>query len=162
MTIWMRSSRFDPAAKALADRHYNRQKPDSPQFVPPGHCVVLLSKCQKAVWVTSWQQYADHEWAGAWTNTLFRNEGAGLSSQLIEEALSLTADEWEFPPEGCVTFVDEDYVKPTMVRGRKIYGFCYMKAGFEHIGYTNKRGLWVWQRKAPPRPSPPIAGLRRI
>ena len=37
---WHMSHRADPAAKRLADRHYNRQKPNSPQFVPPGSCLV--------------------------------------------------------------------------------------------------------------------------
>lgn len=36
--IWMRSHRADPEVVPLADRHYNRQKPGSPQFAPPGRC----------------------------------------------------------------------------------------------------------------------------
>jgi hypothetical protein len=39
--LWTRSQRFDKDCLPLADRHYNRQKPGSPQFVPPGRCVVL-------------------------------------------------------------------------------------------------------------------------
>lgn len=49
---WTISHRFDPLAVAIADRHYNRQKPGTPQFVPPGRCLVLLGG--EALWVTSW------------------------------------------------------------------------------------------------------------
>ncbi len=38
--IWHISHRADPFARDIADRHYNRQKIGSPQFVPPGRCLV--------------------------------------------------------------------------------------------------------------------------
>lgn len=37
---WRLSHRFDPRALPIADSHYNRQKPGTPQFVPPGRCLV--------------------------------------------------------------------------------------------------------------------------
>lgn len=43
-SLWHLSHRFDPRAVAIADRHYNRQKPGTPQFVPPGRCKVLLTE----------------------------------------------------------------------------------------------------------------------
>lgn len=54
---WQRSDRYDPAAVALADRHYNRQKPGTPQFIPPGTYLALISTDKTAVWVTSWPRY---------------------------------------------------------------------------------------------------------
>jgi hypothetical protein len=42
--IWKLSNRADPVAVAIADRHYNRQKVGTPQFVPPGRCLVLLAE----------------------------------------------------------------------------------------------------------------------
>jgi hypothetical protein len=36
------SHRADHRALPLADRHYNRQKPGTPQFVPPGRCMGML------------------------------------------------------------------------------------------------------------------------
>ena len=89
---WVLSNRADPAAVLLADRHYNRQKPGTSQFVPPGRCVVLLSDDARAVWVTSWPfaEYVKHAWAGAWVNSLFRNEGDYLSSDLITQAIAAT------------------------------------------------------------------------
>ena len=69
---WRLSDRFDPAALPLADAHYNRRKPGSPQFVPPGRCLVLLTEDRSALWVTSWPfaQYVRHAWPGAWVNSL--------------------------------------------------------------------------------------------
>jgi hypothetical protein len=61
----------------MADRHYNRQKPGTPQFVPPGRCLVLLAP--EALWVSSWPfaAYVRHTWPGAWINSCFRREGGG-------------------------------------------------------------------------------------
>lgn len=151
---WAVSHRADPAALVLADRHYNRQKVGSPQFVPPGRCLVLLSECKRALWVTSWPfaQYTKHAWAGAWVNSLFRNEGAGLSSELILEAVAATRDVWpDVPSLGIVTFVDA-----SKTRQKRDPGRCYRKAGFRHCGFT-KGGLWAFQMlpQDMPDPAPP-------
>ena len=140
--IWKRSHRADPAARTIADRHYNRQKPGTPQFVPPGRCLVLLSSCERALWVTSWPfaEYVRHAWAGAWVNSTFRNEGAGLSSDLIRQAVSATRSFWPNVPElGMITFVDA-----SKVRHKRDPGRCYRMAGFSHVGYT-KGGLLAFQ-----------------
>lgn len=77
--IWHQSYRADPKAREVADRHYNRQKPGTPNFVPPGRCCVFYTENQggKALWVTSFPfaQYVRHQWAGAWVCSAFRNEG---------------------------------------------------------------------------------------
>ena len=135
---WHLSHRFDPAALPLADRHYNRQKPGTPQFVPPGRCVVLLTEDARALWVSSWQytEFAHHEWAGAWVNSLFRRESGARASDLIREALAVTRWRWGDPPElGMVTFIDRG-----KVRHKRDYGRCYLRAGFRVIGET-KGGL---------------------
>lgn len=137
---WRISHRADPTAVRIADRHYNRQKPGTPQFVPPGRCVVLLA--DHALWVTSWPfaQYVKHRWPGAWVNSLFRNEGEGLSSDLIREAIAATRAVWGDPPAlGMVTFVDAD-----KVRHKRDPGRCYVRAGFQHVGQT-KGGLVALQ-----------------
>lgn len=137
--MWRASHRYDPAGAALADRHYSRRKVGSPQFVPPGRCVVLVTTCARAVWVTSWQRHVRHAWPGAWVNCLFRNEGAGLSSELIRQAVAATRAVWDPPELGLVTFVD-----PRWVRSRNP-GYCYEAAGFRRVGRTRKEGLVVWQ-----------------
>jgi hypothetical protein len=148
---WALSHRADPAACALADRHYNRQKIGSPQFAPPGRCLVLLSECGRALWVTSWPfaEYVKHAWAGAWINSLFRNEGAGLSSELIRDALAATRAVYGDPPAlGMVTFVDAE-----KTRRKRDPGRCYRKAGFSHVGET-KGGLVALQMRPEAMPEP--------
>lgn len=130
--IWQVSKRTDPPAVAIADRHYNRQKPGTPQFVPPGSCLVFLA--DKALWVTSapFPQFVRHAWPGAWVNTLFRNEGAGLSSDLIRQACAATRWSWPaIPEEGMVTFVDA-----SKVRRKRDPGRCYLRAGIRRVGET--------------------------
>ena len=136
---WRLSHRADERARLIADRHYNRQKVGSPQFVPPGRCIVLWQP--KAFWVTSWPfaEYVRHAWAGAWVNSAFRNEGAGLSSELIVEAVACTRSIWEPPELGIVTFVDT-----TKVKRKRDPGRCYLRAGFKIAGET-KGGLLALQ-----------------
>lgn len=137
---WALSHRADPFAVAIADRHYNRQKIGSPQFVPPGRCLVLRSDA--ALWVTSWPfaDYVKHPWAGAWVNSLFRNEGDGLSSEMISEAVAATRWRWpDVPDLGMITFVDAG-----KVRHKRDPGRCYLKAGFRRAGET-KGGLVALQ-----------------
>lgn len=136
--IWHLSHRFDPAAKAIADRHYNRQTPESPQFVPPGRCLVL--KTAHAVWITSWPEFAQHAWVGAWMNTCFRREAGPLASEMIREAVACSRWKWPTVPAlGMVTFVD-----PAKVEHKRQPGRCYLKAGFRHVGYT-EGGLLAYQ-----------------
>jgi hypothetical protein len=135
---WIESHRAHPASRRIADRHYNRQKIGSKQFVPPGRCLVLITEDCSALWVTSWPfaEYVKHAWAGAWVNSLFRNEGPVLSSDLIRDAVDITRAKWEEPPEGMVTFVDSTKVRSTNP------GFCYLAAGWSRVGFT-KGGLHV-------------------
>lgn len=123
---WQLSHRFDKRALPIADSHYNRQKIGSPQFVPPGRCIVLLTRDQSALWVTSWPfaEYVKHAWAGAWVNSLFCNRGAALSSTLIREAIAVSRAFFDVPALGVVTFVDTAKIRSTNP------GCCYKFAGF--------------------------------
>jgi hypothetical protein len=144
-SLWSLSDRADPEALPLADRHYNRQKPGTPQFVPPGRCLVL--KAHGALWVTSWPfaEYVKHAWAGAFVNSLFRKECDGEASEYIRQACAATRGKWpELPEHGMVTFIDPNEVKPRKVRGRLCIAHSYFEAGFVHVGYT-KAGLWAMQ-----------------
>lgn len=150
MSSWRKSFRFDREALPLANRHYNRQTPESPQFSPPGRLLVLLTEDAGALWVTSWPQFARHAWKGAWVNTLFRRESGPLASDLIREAVAVTRGYFrEVPTLGMVTFVDAGEVRHKRDPGR-----CYRKAGFAHVGFT-KGGLWAFQM-VPSAMPPPI------
>jgi hypothetical protein len=154
--IWRASHRFHTPARLLADRHYNRQKPGSPQFMPPGSCRVLLSENQKAVFGLSFPkaEFVKHAWAGAWVCSIFRNESAGpLASQMIRDALAVMQTLYTLPPLGCVTFVDPKKVPGIPVRGERIKGFCFYMAGFELVGET-KGGLLAWQLPPSAMPAP--------
>lgn len=141
--LWRRSNRADAEVVPLADRHYNRQKIGSPQFAPPGRCLVLkYGDPVAAFWITSWPyaQYVKHAWAGAWVCSAFRNESAQLSSLMIRDAIAATRARWpETPALGMITFVDTKKVKK-----KRDFGRCYIKAGFSHVGWT-KGGLMAFQ-----------------
>jgi hypothetical protein len=141
------SHRAAAEALGLADRHYNRQKPGTPQFAPTGSCVVFISDCGRAFWITSapLAEWAKHAWPGAWVCSAFRNEGAGLASELIREAVAATLAHYGDPPAlGMVTFIDRAKVKPTMVHRKPVWGWTYRKAGFVEVGET-KGGLLALQ-----------------
>lgn len=152
---WALSWRADPRARALADRHYNRQTPGAAQFVPPGRDLVLLAEDQRALWVTSWpfQEYVQHAWAGAWVCSIFRNEGTDRSSDLIREACAATRFRFGAPPEphGMVTFVDAG-----QVRHKRDPGRCFLRAGFQRAGRT-RGGLYALTLAPADFPSPEAA-----
>lgn len=157
--MWVRSHRFEPASRVIADRHYSRRKVGSPQFVPPGRCLVLRAETPtgRALWVTSWPfaEFVRHEWAGAWVCSLFRNEGAGRASTLIRQAIAATRDEFGDAPDlGMVTFVD-----PKQVRPKQTPGHTFIIAGFRPCGKT-KGGLHALQM-LPPRMPAPVRALDR-
>ena len=161
--FWRESWRADPAARVIADRHYNRQKVGAAQFVPPGRCLVLLGSpaAAPALWVTSWPfaEYVKHKWAGAWMNSCFRNEGEQLSSALILDAVAITRHQWpEVPDLGMVTFVDAGKTRKKRDPGR-----CYRRAGFKHVGYT-QGGLYALQMlpEDMPEPMAPDASQGRL
>lgn len=115
--------------------------------MPPGRAQVFLAANQKAVFGLSWPfpEFVKHAWAGAWVNSIFRNEDAGpLASDMILDALSVARTKWEVPALGCITFVDPKKVRGVAVRGERVKGFCYMMAGFRAVGET-KKGLIAWQ-----------------
>lgn len=153
--LWTKSHRADSDVRPMADRHYNRQKVGSPQFAPPGRCLVL--KRPDAFWITSWPfaEYVRHAWAGAWVCSAFRNEGPILSSELIRAAVAATRAIWDPPELGMITFVDAK-----KVRHKRDPGRCYLRAGFRHVGET-RGGLLAFQLLPGemPSPVPALGGL---
>lgn len=161
---WCVSHRADPAAARLADRHYNRQKPGTPQFAPPGSCVVFLTDCGRALWITSvpYAEYVKHAWAGAWVCSAFRSEGAGRASELIREAVAATRAHYgEPPPLGMITFIDRRRVRPILTRGLPVWGWTYRRAGFVEVGET-AGGLLALQLLPEAMPGPLAARQRTI
>ena len=130
---WLHATKFDTAGAALADRHYSRRKPGSPQFMPPGETVVLITADGSAVF--GW--WRPHPASGlealngldGWTCSIFRNEGRMLSSVLIleaEQALELLGK--TCGPDGLLTYVWSAKVRSSNP------GCCFKKAGWKRIG----------------------------
>ncbi len=105
-----------------------------------------------------------HEWAGAWTCSIFRNEGAGRASDMIRDAVAATRHHYgDPPPLGMITFIDRRKVQPTIVRGREVFGWTFMKAGFIHVGETKELGLLAYQlRPENMPPARPAIGTQNL
>jgi hypothetical protein len=135
--LWHLSNRASRTGVKLADRHYSRQKPGSPQFVKPGSCLVLETAAADALWVTSWPkaEYVAHEWAGAWECSLFRNEGPACASELILQAVAATRARYGEPPAlGMITGLDPRKVEAVVRHGLPTFGYSWRAAGFRYVG----------------------------
>lgn len=126
---WLRVTKFDRRAVALADEHYSRRKPGSSQFMPPGQTIVLLHSSGRAVfgWCRPDPKSGVKQMNGldGWTCTIFRNDGGGLSSGLIleaEESLYEHAD--DCGPDGLLTYVWDEKVSSANP------GYCFKCAGW--------------------------------
>ena len=151
---WQLSTSHDPRGCALADRHYSRKKPGTPQFAPPGRRIVLL-KDPDAVWCTSWPygELVAHDYPGAMVCTIFRNESDVLSSLLVRQALAATRWKYpELPDLGIITWINAG-----KVRRKRDPGRCFLRAGFERIGLS-RTGLVTLQclPRDWPDPEPPV------
>jgi hypothetical protein len=141
---WQQVTKFDPRAVALADGHYSRRKPGSPQFMPPGQTLVLLSDDELAVFGW-WRPHPD---AGiramngldGWTCTIFRNTGPTLSSELILEAEALLLDRYGCGPDGLLTYVWDSRVHSANP------GYCFKRAGWHRIGRSADRRKTLLQK----------------
>lgn len=155
---WERTLSLDSGMRVLASAHYSRQTPDSVQLAPPGRRLYFVTPCRRALWASSRQKFAAPHRLGAWVCTFFRNEGAGLSSLLITDAVAATRFMWGEPPtRGMVTEVN-----PELTRRKRDPGRCFRKAGFVDEGQRTKGGLVVL-RLAPdkmPSPQAPIGELQ--
>jgi hypothetical protein len=125
-STWQVRGKSDRAAVALADRHYSRRRPGSGQIGPPGRKLTFVTGCEQAVWLTHWPDPSmTFDGLDAWRCSIFRNEGAGLSSTLIDEAMVLTARLWaDRPADGWVTWIDTRKVNSPHP------GYCFKKAGW--------------------------------
>jgi hypothetical protein len=139
---WLRSHKFDPVGAALADRHYSRRKIGAPQFMPPGQTIVLVPPTEDAVF--GWWRPDPASGIKAmngldgWTCTIFRNESAFRSSDLIRDAETAIAEfGYDCGPDGLLTYVFDRKVRSTNP------GFCFKKAGWRVVGRSadNKKTL---------------------
>lgn len=129
---WMVVPKFTPAAALLADGHYSRRTIGSPQFMPPGQTLVLLTGDELAVFGW-WRPHPD---AGikalngldGWTCTIFRNTGPQLSSALILAAEAELLARYDCGPDGLITYVWDARVRSPNP------GYCFKAAGWRVTG----------------------------
>jgi DNA adenine methylase len=132
--IWRSTIETDIVANELADRHYSRQTPGCGQVGPPGSRIVLVSICGRALWISQYTRYPD-DGLDAYRCSIFRNEGAGLSSTLIAAAMEVTEENWGPAPDGWVTWVDVRRIRSTNP------GYCFLAAGWSRDdGWSPARG----------------------
>ena len=163
---WEISGSSDPRALQVVDGtgpfeglgpHYSRRTPGSRTFTGVGQEVVLVSSCGRAVWAVVRQRTPSRPGSGSsrgrtgepdkraryvWRNMLFRNLGAGLSSDLIRSATAMTYAVWqerygEMPDERLRTEVDVKKVRSSNP------GFCYQAAGWEK-GERKRNKLFLY------------------
>ena len=163
---WDLSSSSDPRALMVVDGlgahagagvHYSRRSPGSRTFTGIGQEVVLVTTCGRAVWACVRQRTPMARGSGCsrgrsgttdtqalylWRNMMFRNLGAGLSSDLIRSAVYRTYQEWWkrygcIPAERLRTEIDVRRVRS------KNPGFFYLMAGWER-GEVKNGKLFLW------------------
>lgn len=130
---WRQVEKCDPDCVRLADRHYSRRKVGSPQFMPPGQTIVLITPERDAVFGW-WRPHPDSglealNGLDGWTCTIFRNEGRRLSSELVLAAeRSLLATRFDIGPDGLLTYVWDERLRSTNP------GYCFKVAGWKVAG----------------------------
>ncbi len=135
--VWMPVKDANPSGLAIFHRHYSYQpyrdgrKPL--HFVGPGEKMVLLTPDARALFV--WRKFISGDGQQGVNCAIFRNEGAGLSSGLIQAAVELAWERW--PKTRLYT-----YVNPRKIRSVNP-GCCFVKAGWRKCGITKARKLII-------------------
>jgi hypothetical protein len=140
--VWVVAKDGDATGRALFRQHYSYRPyadgRDPALFVGPGEKMVLLSPCARALFV--WRQFrcgGDQQGVNC---AVFRNEGAGLSSELIRAADAIADERW--PGQRHYTFVNPRRVRSTNP------GYCFLAAGWQRCGITKWNRLLILERAA--------------
>jgi hypothetical protein len=139
---WIQCRDGNDTARAIFHRHYSyRPYADNRRpklIVGPGEKLVLLWHDARALFV--WRKFISGDGQEGVNCAVFRNEGAGLSSDLIRRADDIADGRW--PNERHYT-----YVNPRKIRGTNP-GFCFLMAGWRRCGITKHRKLLILERPA--------------
>lgn len=130
---WERATKFDRRGATLADGHYSRRTVGSPQFMPPGETVVLISP--DGAQVFGW--WRPHPGSGlksmngldGWTCSIYRRTGGLRASEAILAAeRELAASGKGCGPDGLLTYVWDRKVASANP------GYCFKQAGYHVAG----------------------------
>lgn len=130
---WRVAHKFDKRGAELADGHYSRRTVGSPQFMPPGQTLVLVSADGASVF--GW--WRPHPCSGiqamngldGWTCSIFRRTAGARASDLILEAEQHLVDSGlGCGPSGLLTYVWDAKVASTNP------GYCFKRASWHVAG----------------------------
>lgn len=141
---WCEVRDGNPSVAALFDRHYSRLPGSrgNVRVVGPGERMVLLTPCARATFV--WRRFINKDPSarpGDVNCAIFRNEGAGRSSDLIRAAMALAWARW--PGVRLYTYVNAERVRSPNP------GYCFVCAGWCRCGTTKKRRLIILEAFPP-------------
>ncbi len=144
LSPWIAIKDGDDDARAVFDRHYSRLRRadgrESKLMIGPGGKMLLTTPCGRAIFAGRRFQ-SDNDQTGI-NCAIFRNEGAGRSSDLILAAERMAMRRW--PAERFYT-----YVNPRAVRSPNP-GYCFKVAGWRLVGITKKRKYLILAKERTP------------
>ena len=150
--VWVPILDGDLGACAMHERHYSSAKSIATRrargttlIAGPGFKLVLATPCRRALFV--WRKFRSMDDQDGISCAIFRNEGAGLSSDLIRAADAIADRRW--PGERHYT-----YVNPRKVASSNP-GRCFTCAGWRYVrtadgrrAVTKSRKLLILERPA--------------
>lgn len=132
---WHQVKRCDVRARLIVDRHYSRRTVGAQEFLTVGKTLVLLTADESAVWACI--EHKDPRGKWVWRNTVFRNEGSTLSSDLVREATARTVSYWARRYELPTKYWLRTEINTEKTRHKRDPGRCYRKAGWHPLGFVN-------------------------
>ena len=135
--VWLEVKDGDPSGRSLFRRHYSyrpyKDGRNPALFVGPGEKMVLLTPDCRGLFV--WRKFINSDGQYGVNCAVFRNEGAGLASDLIREADRMAWERW--PGERHYTYVNPKRVKSDNP------GYCFLRAGWRRCGLTKWNKLLI-------------------
>lgn len=135
--VWIPVKDGNDTGRAIFDGHYSRRHYRDGRkpllYVGPGEKLVLVTPDALGLFI--WRKFISDDGQQGVNCAVFRNEGAGLSSELIRSAMQLASDRW--PDERLYTYID-----PRKTRRKRDPGRCFLRAGWQHAGWS-KGGLRI-------------------
>jgi hypothetical protein len=128
----IRTTHFDAEMSMLADRHYSRRTVGARQFLYSGRKLVLRNAEGSVLFAWLYPDPAMRmDGQTGYNCAIFRNESSRRASEIILEAERAAFDKWG--PNRLYTYVDPAKTKTIKVRGRRVVGWSYLKAGWKPL-----------------------------
>lgn len=122
----VKTAPFDPEMAALADRHYSRRNVGARQFCYSGRKLVLRNTEGTILFAWMWPDEDKRmDKQTGYNCSIFRNESARLSSDIILEAEDHAIKKW-----GRNRFYT--YIDPSKIASRNP-GYCFKRAGYQFV-----------------------------